>query len=360
MWRKALEIFLVVLTWAAMAAYVVCSYLLVERHKENQKVERVDVVVKGGSMPGLLITPERVRDMLLEQNIATIGTKITQVDTDAIESMICSHGFVDDVDIYTSYSGTLHINISQRMPVMRLLTKGYDVYVTSDGFVFGSPTSAALYVPVVSGDYRPIFEPHFEGRMESVLESFRRQTDDSIAIIAKSAEPVKDRERRLKERRKEIRDSSVKKENIEAWKIERKRLLKNIEGHLRDCDRDFERIAARQRGVESRFEKRQRDYNDFCNFLSFIEHISADKFWRAEIVQIVAEKNSAGSISLNLIPRSGDYSILFGEVADSKAKLERLQRFYDDVAASTGWDSYKSVDVSIAGRIVCTKREKEI
>lgn len=358
MWRRALEIFLVVLTWAAMVAYVAYCCILVEKHKESQQVVRVDVRVEGGSMPGLLITPERVREMLLEQNIATIGTKITQVNTDAIEDMICSHGFVDDVDIYTSYSGTLHINISQRMPVMRLLTKGYDVYVTSDGFVFGSPTSAALYVPVVSGNYRPIFEPRFEGRLESVLESFRRQADDSIAIIGKRAEPVKAKESRLKERRREIRDSSVKKEHAQAWKIERKRLLKNIEGHLRDCNREFDRIAAQQRAVESRFEQKRRDFNDFRNLLGFIQHTASDKFWKAEIVQIVANTSSMGTMSLTLIPRSGNYRILFGDLSDQKAKLERLQHFYNDVAATTGWERYKSVDVSFAGRIVCTKREK--
>ena len=52
------------------------------------------------------------------------------------------------------YSGTLRVSISQREPLLRLLTDGTNSYVTADGYVFAAPKASSLYVPVVTGDYR--------------------------------------------------------------------------------------------------------------------------------------------------------------------------------------------------------------
>jgi hypothetical protein len=291
--------------------------------------------------------------MLLENGIATINTNVDKVDTRAIKEMICSEGFVDDVDIYASYSGTLHIRISQRTPLMRLLVDGYDCYTTADGYLFRSPQHAALYVPVVSGNYRPQFDPNFEGELSAVLAKIRADVADTLQGVAAERERVAKRQSYWLSRRKAVRDSTI------TDKSERERLNNYIAGHLRDCNRDFERIAAKRDAINNRLATREAHYKDFISLISFVERLQRDKFLRAEVVQIVATTTSNGALSLTLIPRSGDHRIEFGWIENVEDKLHRLRLFYDQVAVTSGWESYKSVNLNYADRIVCTYNREE-
>ena len=260
---------------------------------------------------------------------------------------------MDDVDIYASYSGTLHIRISQRTPLMRLLVDGYDCYITADGYLFRSPQHAALYVPVVSGDYRPQFKADFEGELSDVLAKIKADVVDSLRQVAEARARVAERQSHWLSRRKALRDSTI------TDKKERQRLNDYIAGHLRDCNRDFERLAAKRDAINKRLKVREAHYKDFMSLISFVERLQSDKFLRAEVVQIVATTTSNGALSLTLIPRSGDHRIEFGWIENVEDKLHRLRLFYDQVAVTSGWESYKSVNLNYADRIVCTYRDRE-
>ena len=283
---------------------------------------------------------------LYEAYISTSSTK-------AIKELICSEGFVDDVDIYASYSGTLHIRISQRTPLFRLLLDGYDCYITEDGYLFQSPEHAALYVPVVTGSYKPLFNRKFEGELSVVLDSLGAERRRDIAAVARKREAVASNKSYWLARRKAVRDSSI------TDRKERQRLYDYIDGHLRDCNRAFDYLAAEQAKVLSQYEQREREAADFDNLIKFIARLQSDKFWRAEVVQIVATRATSGKLSLMLVPRSGEHRIEFGWIEDVEDKLYRLRQFYEKVAVTSGWDSYKSVNLNYADRIVCTYNKEK-
>lgn len=353
MWRKVGHILKVVTIWAAITGYIVYSAILAQRHKQEQSVEHVAIDVVDSTSSGQLITSQRVKEMLLDKGIATINTNVDRVDTKAIKELICSEGFVDDVDIYASYSGTLHIRISQRTPLFRLLLDGYDCYITEDGYLFQSPEHAALYVPVVTGSYKPLFNRKFEGELSVVLDSLGAERRRDIAAVARKREAVASNKSYWLARRKAVRDSSI------TDRKERQRLYDYIDGHLRDCNRAFDYLAAEQAEVVSQYEQREREAADFDNLIKFIARLQSDKFWRAEVVQIVATRATSGKLSLMLVPRSGEHRIEFGWIEDVEDKLYRLRQFYEKVAVTSGWDSYKSVNLNYADRIVCTYNKEK-
>lgn len=352
MWRRIGNIALVVAIWATIVAYVVCSAILVSQHKRVQNVERLNIEIADSTASGQLITSHRVREMLLEQGIATVGVNVESVDTRAIREMIYREGFVDYVGIYTSYSGTLHIHISQRKPLFRLLVDGYNCYITADGYLFQSPEHAALHIPVVSGDYCPPFASEYEGHLSQVLAGYELKAKDSVAHIGKELKPILEREHYWQSRRKDVRDSTI------TQKGERRRLYRYIDGHLRDCKHAKEAIAARQRAVESAFEQRVAQFEQLQSLIEFVALIDRDNFWRAEIVQIVATTTSDGRITLQLIPRSGNHRIEFGWLESCEQKMDKLRLFYDKVAVTRGWDSYKTVNLNFADTIVCTYKDE--
>lgn len=348
MWRKIGQIALVIVIWGAIATYVVYSAMLVYKHKQGQNVERLAIEIVDSTASGQLITSQRVREMLMYKPIPTIGVNVNMVDHWAIKELICNEGFIDNVSVYTSYNGTLHISISQRTPLLRLRVDGYDSYITADGYVFNSPDHGALHTPVISGSYRPVFKAGYEGSLDELLAQIMEQADAQAREVIAKKIPILERQEHLRQRRKDVRDSVI------ELKSERKRLYRNIDGHLRDCDKALAAIDAEREAVYRKAAQISRRFDDFKALIGLVQQLSADRFWRSEIVQIVATTTADDRITLTLIPRSGNHRIEFGWVEDCDQKLHKLRLFYDKIAITSGWESFKSVNLNYADKIVCT------
>ena len=72
---------------------------------------------------GYLVSGRMVREWIAHSGIKTNGTAVDAVELAAIEALIAKNGFVERVDAYVTYGGVLHIDISQRRPLLRLLTE---------------------------------------------------------------------------------------------------------------------------------------------------------------------------------------------------------------------------------------------
>ena len=154
---------LLTLLWVAVAAYIVFAASAVRRVRRTGTVGRLEIEVVDSSSQGHLVSAAMVRQWISHAGIKTLGTAVDAVDLTGIERLIARNGFVDKTVAYVSYGGTLHIEISQRKPLVRLLTDGMNAYVTAEGYVFAAPRASSLYVPVVTGSYRPPFPASYVG-----------------------------------------------------------------------------------------------------------------------------------------------------------------------------------------------------
>lgn len=81
--------------------------------------------------------------------------------------------------------------------------------------------------------------------------------------------------------------------------------------------------------------------------------LNEDPFWNAQIEQIFIEPLGEWI----LIPRVGDYEILFGFPDKMEEKLQKLRVFYQKGLPKVGWERYSSISLKFANQIVCTKKE---
>ena len=72
---------------------------------------------------GVIRSGRMVREWIAHSGIKTNGMAVDAVELAAIEALIAKNGFVERVDAYVTYGGVLHIDISQRRPLLRLLTE---------------------------------------------------------------------------------------------------------------------------------------------------------------------------------------------------------------------------------------------
>lgn len=361
---RILKYTLLTLLWCGVIAYIVFTTMEVKRQRALRIVRNVDIDIIDSIDNGSLVTRRMVDEWIDNSNITTMGAKVDDVDLAGLELMIAGNGFVDDVNASVDYRGLLSIDVSQRRPVLRIMTDGFDSYVTSGGIVFNAPAASSLYVPVVTGGYTPPFPADYSGQVSGYVDTQIQILEQQIAAIETERYPLYEKEQKSLDRYDELR-KRIKKGWFESQKNYDNRLIEWRE--TRDAGRrryryekqriqaDFDKISARQQAERQKQKKLQKNHEDFLKLITFVEQIEDDSFWRAEVVQIVASTTESGAMNLMLIPRSGEHVILFGEVVDIDQKLDKLLRFYRGGLTDLGWDKFSVIDVKYKDQIVCKR-----
>lgn len=366
--KRIAKILFFVLLWSIVIGYIVYASVATSRHRAVQVVERVNITIADSTEMGQLVTSQKVREWILRSGIATIGTPIDKVDACGIRRIIERNGFVSRVDVCVSYSGVMSIDVRQRRPMMRLMTDGYNVYVTDRGFVFASPESSSLYVPIVTGEYRPPVPPDYSGYAGDCVAERLAAYDDRIKQIGREKRPLYAREDSLLEMRRDVRKERLKKvwfetedehqKRADEFRLAKRRRVRYYDGLLRDVRRRIDAVTARQNAVAAERKKTEERYADFLKLINFVSWLENDSFWGSEVVQIIASRSSSGKIELAVIPRSGDFRIVLGELGEideMERRFDKLLRFYRDGFDRMGWDKYRVVNIRYNNQVVCTE-----
>lgn len=81
----------------------------------------------------------------------------------------------------------------------------------------------------------------------------------------------------------------------------------------------------------------------------FAKYVNKDSFWRSQIAQVyINEKGDA-----IIIPLIGNEEFVFGELTNYKTKLNKIKRYYEEIAPKLGWNKYREVNVKFEKQIVC-------
>ena len=362
MWRKLLRAVGFVLAVALVVAYICYASHLAQQRNATQRVERVVISIPDSSELCRFASVAQIRKHLQDGKFELENVVADSIDAVNISKHIMECGFVRDVDVYTTYSGDLHIDIRQHQPLLRLLCNGYNTYVTQGGDLFRSPCGGAYYAAVVTGGYKPQFSADYEGGLDAHFKEAMRREDEKYAKICKAIADIEQEHRSCKSSIADLKDS--KRKTISEYLFKRKEMH---DMRVAGIEIEIEKQKKRQAELASRIaslkeekyneachkKKIEKRYDDFANLINFVSQIERDSFWGSEIVQYVADTTSLGEISLRLVPRSGDFVIEFGTLTEREDKLAKLQRFYDNGLSQFGWDRYKIVDLRYKKQIIC-------
>lgn len=95
--------------------------------------------------------------------------------------------------------------------------------------------------------------------------------------------------------------------------------------------------------------------NDILRDLFMLtKYINGSEFWSAQITQLYV--NAAHEIEL--IPRVGNHTILFGDIKDMAEKFEKLMVFYTKGLKKVGWNSYSQINLKYKNQVVCKKNQE--
>lgn len=367
-----------VLLWCAVAGFVLVFHKRSQQHDATTLVQSLDVVILDSLPDETLVSHSLVTQWVKQSKIPTLGEPIATVDLVGVENVIRSNGFIERANAYTTHDGVLHLVVSQRKPLLRLLVDGYDCYLTSEGFVFPAPRRSSVYAPVVTGEYRPPLERGYVGYVGDYIEGLVKASNERIVALQHEKRPLFDREKEIKDSVRAVRRMKVAKKGwiryqgwfesdadfdkrVRAKKIEKAALYKRYNFWRRENNKKIDAVTAKQNLERTKQKKLLKRYEDFLKLINFVKYIEEDSFWSAEIVQIVASTMSNGGLELELIPRTGTHRVLFGEVGSTELvedKLDRLLLFYQNGLKTLGWDRFSTISVKYKGQVVCAEKNK--
>lgn len=97
---------------------------------------------------------------------AYAGLPLDSVDLGRIEKLICSHSAVRDCEAWITDDGVLHVELSQRQPVIRLEDGQNACYADETGYLFPLQSRGSVQVPVVNGKVPFTVQKGFKGYLE--------------------------------------------------------------------------------------------------------------------------------------------------------------------------------------------------
>ncbi|MBO4443109.1 MAG: cell division protein FtsQ [Bacteroidaceae bacterium] len=154
--KKILSILVILV----MAGYVVYSAVgMTDRHEDTRLCQGVDLHITD-SLHFYLIDDDMVLTTLQEHSVDPVGIPLDEIDLEKIEATLLLHPLVGKVQCYKTGGDMLRINISSKVPLVRVLNnRGQDFYVDSRGEIL-SQHSLAVQLPVATGYIDRRFASH--------------------------------------------------------------------------------------------------------------------------------------------------------------------------------------------------------
>ncbi len=352
------------LLWIGVVAYIIFATYSVRAYRSALIVDSVEIEIVDSSAISNLISRSMVEGWIKKSGIKTKGQRADSLQLTSLERYIANSGFVDKVKCYITHSGVVRVEVSQLRPVLRVLFDGYNSYVTAEGYVFQLPVASSRYVPVVTGSYSPLFAAGYSGSLEELYRAKCEEIDGEIKRIEKrDLYPLYTKRNELRAELKVVNSRYTRRRFGESAKECDERVAELKDRNSRDRARisrelhlvalEIDRVVSRQKVYSERQKKFEKKYQDLINLITFVNVIENDRFWSSEIVQIDAKSSTNGDLLLELIPRSGDHTIIFGEVVDVVDRLDNAKVFYKEVLPNIGWHEFKSISVEFKSQIVC-------
>jgi cell division protein FtsQ len=146
----------VVLIDIALVVYLVLSITVLNHPDEQYSVcNEVKIDIKEGEVQGFL-NPDEVKAQLQHAKLYPLGDPMDQINSRLIEEALLQNPFVEKAQCYKTQSGSIHITLTQRLPVIHVKAdNGDDYYVDTHGNVMPNTLLASNLVVVTGQVTKP-------------------------------------------------------------------------------------------------------------------------------------------------------------------------------------------------------------
>lgn len=126
---------------------------------DKETIECSKIVAKVKSDDDNILITDKGLEQIIWQNFPDIkGTRITEMHLYDMERTVEQSPVVKRCDMYTTPGGILHVEISQRKPIMRVFTSNSSYYMDSESFRIPVQNNMLAHTIVVNGNVNALLD----------------------------------------------------------------------------------------------------------------------------------------------------------------------------------------------------------
>lgn len=170
---------------AALIIAVLAGILAVssrEGGKERRELTcagiKVEILDRGGVS---FVSESDVKEYITRGYENCAGKRIDEIDLSRIEEILDGKSAILKSEAYATRDGILHVLISQRIPVVRLMSDRGGWYADADGYLFPLQKNYTSRVPIVDGSIPLSISGGFKGKLASASE--RQWLDGVLDLV---------------------------------------------------------------------------------------------------------------------------------------------------------------------------------
>ena len=145
-----MKVLLRFLLMVVLLLYLFVSFFVLRSHAAEETCKGLQIEVEDSAVRHY-ISPADVYDYITEYDLDPCGKPLGGVDTEKMERTLLMNGVLKTVQCYKTANGTVNVNVTQRIPVMRVMADDGNYYVDEEGCRIAASTSYREYLPLVTG-----------------------------------------------------------------------------------------------------------------------------------------------------------------------------------------------------------------
>ncbi len=139
-----------ILSAVLLLAYILFGIFSPKEQFDKIPCKEVQIVI-ADTLDRHFISDKEISSMIRNAGLYPKGKKMSEINTDLIEKKIEENKLIKDAQAYKTQSGIVKIEITQKIPVMRVMGTSGDYYIDNEGGIMPVVSNFAAYVPLVTG-----------------------------------------------------------------------------------------------------------------------------------------------------------------------------------------------------------------
>lgn len=167
-----MKLFKMILPWFIIVIYLTVVLSFISAKRKNIRCSNIKVNITDNSS-NFFIEEADIINILNNKGVDILNAPIEKIDVNELEELIKLHPSVKTANVFRELSGELHIEVSQRTPILRVINRDNEsYYIDYEGAVMPLSNKYAAHVLVASGN---VSEPYAKWGNTKLT-----QTDDEI------------------------------------------------------------------------------------------------------------------------------------------------------------------------------------
>lgn len=134
-----------------IGAYLVVAITAFNVKPPGQVCDDIELLVKDSLNTGF-ITKGEVISMLKKNHANPVGRGMDSIRMEPMEKILATHPLIDEVECYKTPTGKVHVEVTQRIPILRIMARnGENYYIDNKGEIMPPESRCIAHLVVVTG-----------------------------------------------------------------------------------------------------------------------------------------------------------------------------------------------------------------